>query len=111
MCGGGWVGETHLGTLVQPLLVLLCLADAGSVALELCGAVEGREAVDAGHRGMANLIVLFQLWLLHGITAPCTPQTYCNVVQEGEVDKSEIALGAFIASRETSEEGLAHHRT
>ena len=86
-------------------MVLLGLADAGSVALELCGAVERREAVDAGHRGMANLIVLVQLWLLHGITAPCTPQTYWNVVQEGEVDKLEIALGAFIASRETSEEG------
>ena len=54
---------------------------------------------------MAYLVVLFQLWLLHGITAPCTPQTYRNVVQEGEVDKLEIALGAFIASRETSEEG------
>ena len=67
-CGGGR-NRTYFRTLIQALLVLLRLADARGVALELAGAVEGRKAIDAGHRGMAHLVVLFELRLLHGVPA------------------------------------------
>ena len=78
----GRVGVTHLGTFVQSLLVLLSLADARRVTLELRGPAERRTAVDAGHRRMALLVVLFELGFLHGITASCE-RRYPHVVCEG----------------------------
>ena len=62
-------GPAHLRTLVQPLLVLLSLADTRGMALELCGPTECCAAVDAGHGRIALLVVLFELRFLYSVTA------------------------------------------
>ena len=78
----GRMSPTHLGTFVQSLLVLLSLADARRVTLKLRRPTERRATVDAGHRRMALLVVLFELGFLHGVTASCE-RWYTYVMHEG----------------------------
>ena len=89
-CGdGGRVGrETHFRTLVQPLLVLLRLAYALCMALELSGTGESRAAVDAGHGAMAHRVVLVELRLLD-----CVSASYARADSQGILNVKDGTRG------------------